>query len=817
MEEPLGMAEPIQSETSHGANALPLAGMRVVEWADKLETCGRLLADLGADVVLIEPPEDAAARRREPLLDGESLYFATHHANKRSVCLDFATGEGRQRLRDLLAHAHLFIETTGPGVLASIGLSVADLRRDFPRLVILSISDFGQTGPYRDHQATDAVLLAMSGALCRSGLPGQTPLLPPRALASETAAMSAAYCALLAYWEALHSGSGDHLDFSIFEAVCQLLDPVLGVTGSAAAGKTAAELTTRDRPTPYPLYPTFRCADGYVRLCVLAPRQWEAMFDWLGRPPEFGDPSYAKLATRLAQGASINALIARQFASQPASDLVAEGQRRGVPIARVASASDVLADPHFQARGAFTTTEVAGRPAMVPSGFLEVDGKRLGYRRRAPRLGEHGDAVWAEWSAAAALDGSGGAAPRRPLQGLKVLDLGIIVAGAECGRVLSDQGAEVVKVEYSAFPDGSRQSLTGAPMSPAFAQGSRGKRSVGVNLKSEAGKAVFRRMAAQADVVLSNFKPGTLDSLELGHDVLKAINPGIVMMDSSALGRTGPQSRSLGYGPLVRASAGLSGLWRYPALEGSFSDGITIYPDHVAARVSAVGVLALLIRRCRTGVGGTVSVSQAETFLMAMSHELLRESLQPGSLVARGNDDEFSAPDGVFPCAGEDEWCVVSVRDDADWQRLCRAIGQPALADDPAFARASGRVARRSEVDRLIAHWTRQHSPREVTRQLQKAGVPAGFMLRLNEFNQDPHLIARGYFRRLTQPGLSHGQLLTENSPCKAERMPEPDIRPAPYQAEHTREVVASWLGLPDSEIEALIQAGNLEDRSSSA
>jgi len=802
----------IDSNCRDGGHSMPLSGVRVVELADKVEMCGRLLADLGADVVLVEPPEGSPSRRRPPLVDGESLYFATHNANKRSVRADLGTQAGRAVLRELLSAADIFIETTRPGTLDGLGLGAQTLRREHPRLVIVSITDFGQTGPYRDYEATEAVQLAMSGALARSGLPGMTPLLPPRALGSELAAVPAAYCALLAYWNTLNSGAGDHLDISIFESMAQVLDPILGVTGSAAAGKTAKELVTRDRPAPYPLYPIFRCADGFVRICVLAQRQWEGLFDWMGRPEAFADPAYAKLPKRLAEAKSINAEIAKLFAAQKAADLVAEGQRRGVPIASVSSANEVLNDPHFIARGAFLETEVAGRRVTMPSGYFELDGERVGYRMPAPKLGAHDGEVQSEWGStrqagASAID----AAPRRPLDGLKVLDFGIIVAGAEGGRILSDQGAEVVKVENSAFPDGSRQSLSKEPISPAFAQGSRGKTSFGVNLKSKRGREVFRMMAAEADIVLSNFKPGTLEGLGLGHDDLKKINRGIIMMDSSALGRTGPQSRTLGYGPLVRASAGLTRLWRYPGLEGSFSDGITIYPDHVAARVSAVGVIALLIRRKRTGVGGTVSVSQAESFLAAMSHEFLRESVQKGSLDARGNVAEFGAPDGVFPCAGSDEWCVVSVRDDADWQRLCHAIGRPDLSEDQGLLSAEDRVRQRERVDDALAAWTSRHDPRVATDLLQAAGIPAGFMMRPDEFQNDPHLKARGFFRMLEQPGLSLSPLLTENGPCRAERMPDPDIRPAPFQGEHTQHLAKSWLGLPDSEIEALVNSGDLE------
>src|SRR5690606_22106861 len=271
-----------------------------------------------------------------------------------------------------------------------------------------------------------------------------------------------------------------------------------------------------------------------------------------------------------------------------------------------------LQDEHFNARGAFIETEVApGLRGKMPSGYIEVDHQRAGVRCAAPQIGQHNDEVFASWIGKSTVAQAARANPlplgRRPFAGLRVLDLGVIVAGAELGRLLADQGAEVIKVENSAFPDGGRQSSTGAAITPSFAQGHRNKKSFGINLRSEKGKAMFKQLAKDADMIFSNFKPGTMESLGIGYDVISQINPRIIMVDSSALGNTGPQSRSMGYGPLVRASSGLTGLWCYPDTDSSYSDGVTIIPDHFAARVAAVGVGALLVRRELTGVGGEVS------------------------------------------------------------------------------------------------------------------------------------------------------------------------------------------------------------------
>ena len=213
--------------------------------------------------------------------------FAINNLGKRSVVADLETAAGRDRLRWLLDGADIWIETSRPGALEAVGLGPDEARARNPRLVVVSITDFGRTGPYRDWVATDATLLAMGGVLSRSGLPGREPLMPPGELALQATAMQAAWAALVAYWNALETGAGDHIDFSCYEATAQVVDPVLGTVGTAQA---AGYERTRDRPAPGP-YPIFRCRDGHVRLVLLAPRQWHAMRAWLGEPDELQDPA----------------------------------------------------------------------------------------------------------------------------------------------------------------------------------------------------------------------------------------------------------------------------------------------------------------------------------------------------------------------------------------------------------------------------------------------------------------------------------------------------------------------------------------------
>ncbi|WP_175650621.1 CaiB/BaiF CoA transferase family protein [Pseudomonas sp. Marseille-P9899] len=782
---------------------LPLSGVRVVELSfGQLEMCGRFLADLGAEVILVEPLGGVPSRHAAPLYAGRSLRFASHNANKRSVELDLDNAAGREALGRLLDSAQIFLEGAPRGWLERSGLA-AHLR---PDLVTLAISAFGRNGPYADFQASNTELLAMGAVLARSGIKGEAPLLPPGELAEESAALQAAWVVLSAYWNCLNGGLGGVLDFSIHASTLQVLDPGMGVTGSAAGGRSALELAPRGRPPRGNGYPIFPCLDGAVRICLLNPRQWQGMSTWLGDDHPFTDPSFANLAKRFKVIREINALIAELFRQRPAAELVSEGQRRGVPIAAVATPGQVLEDPHFLARNSFVDLPLGeGLSGRVPGGYVEIDALPAGIRQPAPLLGEANGLSSDSVAAPPVVERH----PRRPFAGIRVLDLGVIVAGAELGRLLADQGAEVIKVESRDYPDGLRQSLDNAPMSISFAQGSRGKQSFGLNLRDPRGVALFKQLVADADVVLSNFKPGTLESLGIGYEVLAAIKPDIIMADSSALGNHGPSSSSMGYGPLVRAATGLTWLWRYPGSDDGFSDSTTIFPDHFAARISAAAIAALLVRRQQRGIGGRVSVCQAEAILGALSTAFLEESLRPGSFVPQGNRSRFVAPSGVFPCAGDDEWCAISVTSDAQWRRLCEVLERPDWLDAAHLASVDGRLARAEELEAGIATWTAQHTPLQVRDQLQAAGIPAGNMLRLDQMASDPQLLARGFFSTLRQPGLS-APLLTENTPALGP-LPEPEIRPAPFHGEHTLALAERLLGLDSAAREALVAASVLE------
>ncbi|PPJ05044.1 CoA transferase [Nocardia nova] len=787
---------------------LPLNGIRVLDLTDGLgESCGRYLADLGAEVVRVEPPGGSRSRSAAPTVGGTSIAFALRNANKLAITADLTTSAGAERLRALAHTADIVVESFPPGWLAERGVGADDMRAAAPGLVWTSITGFGQTGPYRDWVATEAVLYALSGVLSRSGAPGAEPLLPPAGLVEETVGAHAVWATLLAYSRRVDTGHGETVDVSAFEAMVHGFDPGFGTQGSAAAGRS--EDFPRGRPDAANFYPVFACKDGHVRICLLAKRQWRSMFEWLGEPAEFAGPEFDTIPARFAAADRLHPLIGELFATRTQAELVEEGARRGVPVGGVHTLTEVLNTPHFDASGALVDADIIpGVRAKVPSGYTKIGGVRAGISTPAPRLGEHDRTV--EQRPAPPRGGNGDPSAA-PLAGLRVLDLGVIVFGAELSRQFADYGADVIKVENANFPDGLRQSKRGAALAASVAWGHRNKRSIGVDLRHPEGVEIFRRLVADADVVLANFKPGTLAAMGLSYDSLAEVNPRIVVSESSAFGASGPWRTRLGYGPLVRASCGVSALWRYPDNEELLCDGQTVYPDHIAAHITASAVLAALIARRRTGLGTTIEVAQSDTALMQLGVQLVAESLSPGSVVAPGNADPHCAPAGVYSCAGDDEWCVVTIRDDAQWRKLCDVLGRRDLATDERFATTADRIRHRDEVDSLLAEWLRGRTPRQAAAELQGAGVPAGPMLRLPQLLTDPQLSARRSYAHVEHQLLSATLPATARAASFAD-IADPPLRPAPLAGQQTREICADVLGMAGAEIDGLVRAGVLQE-----
>ena len=792
----------------------PLSGFRIVDLTvDRGELCARLLGDLGAEVVKVEPPEGSSARGLAPLhrssgdSSSTSLFFAVRNAGKKSVALDLDTAEGLERLHELLAHSDALVQSSEAGV----GLDAYELAARHPHLVVTSITAYGLTGPWSGRLATDSVLTATGTIAFKAGTPEKDPLTPPACFADDGAGVTFAFATLAALWQRENDpdgpGGGQVLDCSVNEAIANMGDWSMSNNYiRRAAGDNSPEIRTGAGP----VWPSLKCADGYVRVVILAPRQWRAMRAWLGEPEYLQDPSLDTLPGRLGiQAAVINPLIEELFEGRTMDDIAAEAQQRGIVCTPLATAADVLRNEHFKVRGSMVDVDLGGGlRGPVPSGFFEFDGHRAGPVVGPPAVGQHTAEVFADLGEQRVS--SGNTAVGLPLTGLRVADFGIGGVGVEVGRMLAEYGAEVLKVESRSYPDFIRLA-TGGEMSPSFASSSRSKLGFGANAKHPDGNRVLKQLIAKCDALVENNSTGVMDQLGLGYEALKEVNPGLVMLSSQLMGTRGPWADFRGYGPSTRAAGGIEMLWNYDDQDEP-AGGMSIFPDHLCGRLGALGIVAgLLGRRRGDGRGAHVEVAQVEATLGIVGDLLTKEALEPGTVRATGNRRDRGTPWGLFPCAGEEQWVAITCRDDADWAALVSVMGSPEWAANAEFSTAAGRAARVDEVEQGLREWTRSQTRENVAGLLQKAGVPAGEMLTALESITNEHYLARGFKVEIEQPGVVGEKMAFDGPGFYGSRMAPVYIAKAPWVGEHTREVCRDLLGMDEAEIERLVAETALE------
>ena len=786
----------------------PLTGIRVVDLTiERGELCGRILSDLGSEVIRVEPPGGSPSRSMAPMHGDHSLFWTFRNAGKLGVVLDLSQDDDRDRLHELLACADVVIDSAEPGSWADSGIDADDLHARHPHLVVTSITAYGRTGPNAGRDVPDAVLEATGGMAFKAGTHEGGPILPPGLIADDTASMTTAFGILCALWQREPTGAGQIIDTSVNEAVAQITDWSLANWSRAAdAGQAAGGAT---RAGPGPVYTIIPCADGWVRLVVLSPRQWHAIRAWLGEPDYLQDPDLDGFIGRLMISESVlNPLYGELFAPMMMLDVSTEAQKRGIVCTPFLKPADVLANAHFESRSTFDSVELDDGSVMkLHAGFFELDGERVGPTGQPPHVGEHSEQVFSSL-------GEPRPAPKAPLEpapplaDLRVMDFGHGGVGVETGRMFGEYGADVVKIESRTYPDFIRVVL-GGEMSPSFASSSRSKRSLGINAKTERGVELLRQMARDADVIIENNSTGTMTNMGLGYEAMRAENADVVMMSSQLMGSRGLWSDWIGYGPNTQVTGGLAHLWNYenyPEPAGNQS----IFPDHFAGRVGALAAMAGVLGNRRLGDGGVhVELCQVEQVVGVMADLMAKESLDPGSVQPRGNHSDHGSPWGLYQSAGDDMWVAVCVRSDDEWAALVEVMGSPVWATAADLGTEAGRRIREADVDEGVSAWTATLSNEDATLACLAAKVPAGPMHTASSQAADPHLEARGYLQHRYQPPI--GRMIFEGGAFHASAMIAPDIFPAPGMGEHTREVAAGWLGLDSDEIEKLVADGVLE------
>jgi len=396
--------------------------------------------------------------------------------------------------------------------------------------------------------------------------------------------------------------------------------------------------------------------------------------------------------------------------------------------------------------------------------------------------------------------------------GIKLLELGAGAAGPVATRYFADQGATVVRVESSRRPDFLRMiHLTaddphGIDGSPMFVLLNPNKQSVAINLSTPKGVGLVRRLVGWADVVSENFSPKAMAKWGLDYGSLRADYPDLIMVSSCLFGQTGPQRMYPGFGGQGSALAGFNHLTGWPDRDGVGPYGTIT--DSLSPRYVALLITAALLHRARTGEGQYIDVSQIETAVYSLSEMVVRCSARGEVLSRSGNECEYAAPHGIYPCRGNDRWIAIAVFSDDEWDALCREMGDAGVGGDERFATTAGRLARRAELDDAIAAWTRHFDRHELMARCQCAGVEAGAVQEFDDLRRDPQLAHRNHFETLRHDKL--GELSFEHCAIRPSASP-PRLRAAgPNLGEHTEQLLGEALGLDAGEIAALVEQGVL-------
>jgi formyl-CoA transferase/succinyl-CoA--D-citramalate CoA-transferase len=381
-----------------------------------------------------------------------------------------------------------------------------------------------------------------------------------------------------------------------------------------------------------------------------------------------------------------------------------------------------------------------------------------------------------------------------PLAGVRVLELGTLIAGPFAGQLLADYGAEVVKVELPGTGDPMRRwGVTQDEQSLWWPAIARGKKSVAIDMRTDEGRELVRTIAAQCDVVLENFRPGTLARWGLGYDDLAAVNPAVVVVHVSGFGQTGPRATDAGFGSVGEAMGGIRHTTGDPSLRSSRT-GVSL-GDSLAAMFAVIGTLAALVERSRSGVGQEVDVAIYEA-VAALMESTMVDYERAGVVRQRsGSVLPGVAPSNVYT-SSEGAEVVIAANADAVFARLCQVMERPELATDPRYADHASRGRNAEELDREIEAWARTLTTDEMLRALSAGGVPAGKIYAAPDMVEDPQYLARDMVLRPEVDGVVHGPM-TGIVP-KFSRTPGEVTSVGPSLGAHTDEVLAGLAGLDD-------------------
>jgi len=758
--------------------------------------CSKLLADLGASVIKIE------GRKGDP--SRGSLSFLYHNTNKLGIALDLETREGRQSFRRLVKRADVLIETFRPRYLQAKGMDCARLRCSNPRLIHVSITGFGQTGPKCNYLSCDSVISAFGGQMYISGSTSS----PPAKLFGQqthyTASLFGAVAVLLGLRNRKATGKGSYIDLSAQEAVASVLDHVM--VDYFHDGR----IVRRQDNSGQNEFTILPCKDGHIQITIL--RNWETLIELIaseGMAEDLLEKKWRDESHRAKHFGHILEVVATWTQRHTKRKLFELGQSMRFPWAPVDSLPEVLSSPQLKARKFFSQIPLRrGGPVITFSGMPYRFSSYLPpLPKRAPLLGEHTRRVLKElctlqedYRTPRKTGKSENPLGGNILKGVRVIDLTRMLSGPYATRIFADFGADVIKIQSEQTAQGAERNDT-----PYFNTWNRNKRSISLDLNIPEARDIFLRLVAVSDVVVENFSPRVMANWGLTYTRLRRVKPDLVMLSISAMGRTGPWKDFVGYGATFHALSGLiSESSRFIERPASLGHA---YGDVIIGLYAAIAILSALEHRDRSGEGQFIDLSGYEALCTLLGPALLACSLDPelGGMNWRYDPFSDAAPEGCYRCKGYDRWCVISVDNDRAWQALLRISKQLELRSKR-FSTLAKRKRNRAELDALVEQWTVSHTAEAIVHRLQNAGVAAAVVQNAEDVARDLQLVARRFFVSLEHPVL--GKTISDRSALWPWQRNPKNWEASPRLGEDNHEVFVKLLGLSEAEFQSLLEKG---------
>ncbi|MBK02713.1 MAG: hypothetical protein CL464_09710 [Acidimicrobiaceae bacterium] len=775
-----------------------LSPYRILDLTDeRANLTGLLLAQLGAEVIAVEPPEGTRSRRIGPFANDEqnidsSLTHWAWNRGKKSVAADVPDIQRLARTADVVVDCGVFAN-----------LDLAALRAENPSLITITLSAFGSTGPKSDWLATDLTLLASGGQLGLTGDPDRAPLqvgaVPQGWLHG---ALEAAEATTIALVERSKSGWGQHIDVSAQQAVTQCTQTMLMTT--AVGAPLVARAGGGIKAGEYVLRTVYPASDGYVSINFMfgemigpySRRLMEWVFDEGFCDEATRDQNWIDFFMLIYTGqadpeglSGAQDSIAAFTATKTKAELMAGNEERRLLIAPIATTKDIVESEHLAARGFFEDVPEVG--CVFPGRFAKST-VPLTYLGSPPQLGQHTDEVIGNLERRPVAPPPVEPAPtRRPLEGLKVLDFTWAIAAPMATRNLADHGATVVRIESEGRMDVIRNAgpfvndETHPDNTAQYHSANAGKYLLSLDLSNQAAMAVVWDLVEWADVIIEAFTPKAMANWGLDYQSLKERKPEIVMLSSCLMGQTGPMNMYPGFGNLAGALSGFYEITGWP--DRPPTGPFLAYTDYTAPRFTVTALMAAVDHRNRTGEGVYVDLSQHESALHLLGPALLDQAVNGRTATRSGNISDRYGVHGVYPTVGDDKWIAIVCQDDTAQEELSELIGSTQLDDS------------------AIAEWASSQDRFELQDLLQSRGIAAHVVVDSEDALADPQLTHRNHFRRV--PQAYSGETCIEGSHYQMSRTPSEALWGGPPIGEHTFEVLSEMLGYGSDKIADLAAA----------